>query len=79
MGALWETGSYAFRTASVYNPTSQIFFTLFFLLELLAPLWINAFVYMVMGRMVYFFLPNKKVCKIPGQKMGLVFVLLDIA
>lgn len=48
------------------------------LLVLLAPLWVNAFVYMVFGRMVYFFLPEQKIVGIRAIHMAKWFVWLDI-
>ena len=48
------------------------------LLVLLAPLWINAFVYMIFGRMVYYFTPNKKIKGIKAESMAKIFIWLDI-
>jgi hypothetical protein len=45
---------------------------------LIAPLWINAFVYMIMARMVWCFIPEKKLGGIRAWKFGTIFVLLDI-
>ncbi len=44
----------------------------------LAPLLTNAFVYMVMGRMVYNFTSNAKLFGIKAWRFTLCFVLLDI-
>lgn len=49
-----------------------------FLLILLAPLWINAFVYMVLGRMIHFFLDDDKVFGMRARRITLIFVLFDI-
>jgi len=78
MGAIWETGSFVIRNISIQNPTSEGAYDPSFLLFLLAPLWINAFDYMLLGRMVYHFLPDQKLWKIKAQRMALIFVLLDI-
>lgn len=48
------------------------------LLIILAPVWLNAFVYMVLGRMIYFYIPEKKIFGISAQRITLVFVLLDV-
>jgi hypothetical protein len=39
---------------------------------------INAFDYMIIGRMVYLYLPDQKLCRIPGTRFSLYFVWLDI-
>ena len=39
---------------------------------------INAFLYMTLGRMVQFFLPEQRLVKISAQRFGLIFVCLDI-
>ncbi|KAJ7455893.1 hypothetical protein FB451DRAFT_1342275 [Mycena latifolia] len=48
------------------------------LLILLAPLWINAFLYVLMACLVYFFVPEKHVGGISARRLSLCFVLLDI-
>ena len=45
---------------------------------LLAPMWINAFDYMLLGRMVYFFIPSQQLWKIKGIKIAKIFVWLDV-
>ncbi|KAJ7695604.1 RTA1 like protein-domain-containing protein [Mycena olivaceomarginata] len=78
MGAIWETGGLILRTLSVLHPTSTTFGVSSQLLILLAPIWINAFLYMLMSRFVYFFIPEKRVAGISAQRLSLCFVLLDI-
>jgi hypothetical protein len=78
MGALWEAACYAFRTHSIYEPTKESWYTVWFVLILLAPLWINAYVYMALGRMVYNFTTSAKILGIKAWRFGLYFVLLDI-
>jgi len=48
------------------------------LLPQIAPIWTNAFAYMVMGRMVYNFTHTASVFKLPAWHFGLLFVLLDV-
>lgn len=48
------------------------------LLVLLAPLWMNAFVYMIFGRMVYYYLPERKVVGIRAERLALIFIWLDV-
>jgi hypothetical protein len=80
MGALWETTGYICRTLSVTQQLNESFYTLQQIFIILAPLWINAFVYMCIGRMVHCFLPVRedKVFGIRARRITLLFVLGDI-
>lgn len=78
MAGCWETGGYISRTISIFHQASSGIFTAQFLLILLAPLWINAFVYMILGRMMHFFLANDRIFGIRARRITLVFVLFDI-
>ncbi|KAJ7603405.1 RTA1 like protein-domain-containing protein [Mycena polygramma] len=78
MACMWETGGFILRVFSVLNTTSTAFGTPSQLLILLAPLWINAFLYVLMSRLVYFFVPEKHVLGISARRLSLCFVLLDI-
>ncbi|KAJ7343754.1 RTA1 like protein-domain-containing protein, partial [Mycena albidolilacea] len=73
-----ETGGLIYRCLSVLNPTATEYGTPSQLLILLAPIWVNAFLYMLMSRFVYFFVPDKRVAGISAQRLSLCFVLLDI-
>lgn len=52
VAAGWQTAGFVFRVISIDNPWSSGSYSAWFILILTAPLWINAYVYMVMGRMV---------------------------
>ena len=78
MGALWELVSFALRSAATRNQQSSALQFVSTLLILLAPMWINAFVYMVLGRMIYFFIPAQKVYGIKGISIAKIFVWLDV-
>ncbi|KAJ7479876.1 RTA1 domain-containing protein, partial [Mycena latifolia] len=78
MAGIWETGGLVLRVFSVLHTTSAAFGTPSQLLILLAPIWINAFLYVLMSRFVYFFIPEKRVGGISAQRLSLCFVLLDI-
>ncbi|KAJ6452268.1 RTA1 domain-containing protein, partial [Mycena sanguinolenta] len=78
MGGLWETAGLILRVYNVMNTTSLAYQIPSQLLILLAPLWINAFLYVLMSRMVYFFVPEKHVGGISARRLSLCFVLLDI-
>ncbi|KAJ7185340.1 RTA1 like protein-domain-containing protein [Mycena filopes] len=78
MAGIWETTGLTLRVLSVLNTTSLVFGIPSQLLILLSPLWINAFLYVVMSRFVYFFVPEKRVGGISARRLSLCFVLLDI-
>lgn len=78
MGGSWEIGGYVFRALSVRDQLNSSLFTAQQLLILLAPLWINAFVYMLLGRMIHFFLVEDRIYGIRARKITLMFVLFDI-
>ncbi|KAK5164516.1 uncharacterized protein LTR77_009722 [Saxophila tyrrhenica] len=76
-GAL-QTAAYVLRVLSIQNPASVGFYTYWFVIMMVAPIWTNAYAYMVMGRMVYNFTPSASVFKVKAWRFGLIFVLLDI-
>jgi hypothetical protein len=78
MGELWETLSFAARVISARNPTQKGTYDASFLLVLLAPLFINAFDYMLLGRLMQYFLPGNTLFGIPGSKLGVIFVSSDV-
>ena len=79
MGGLWETLSFASRVVSTHKPTTKGIYDASFLLLIISPLLINAFDYMLLGRMVTFFLgSDTKIGGIRGSKMGVIFVCFDI-
>ncbi|OAP59237.1 hypothetical protein AYL99_06535 [Fonsecaea erecta] len=80
MGALWETGGYVARIYSIENQLQSGIYTAQLLLILLAPLWINAYIYMLLGRMIHFFLPKgeDRVFKIRARAITRMFVAFDI-
>lgn len=78
MGGLWETLSFISRIISAQEPTKKGVYDASFLLLIISPLLINAFDYMLLGRMVTFYLPDDKLAGIKGSKMGVIFVCFDI-
>ncbi|KAM0239136.1 hypothetical protein ACHAPO_003106 [Fusarium lateritium] len=78
MGAAWETIAFAFKTIGSRDQQNIAYLTLGQILFLLAPLWINAFVYMGVARMVYFSMPAQKLLGIKAVRMTLLFVWLDV-
>lgn len=79
-GSLWEAGGYVARTFSVIDQKNEPPYTVQLLLIILAPLWLNAFCYMCLGRMIHCFTPPKqdKVFGFRARRIGLMFVLADI-
>jgi RTA1 like protein len=78
MGAAWEFVSFALRSAGAQNQQSTAFAYASQILVLLAPLWLNAFDYMVLGRMIYFFVPEQKIWGIRARKLAVWFVCADM-
>jgi len=73
-------GNNRFRlpTPRCMSPTNETYEVVSQILILLAPLWVNASAYMVMGRMVYYWLPDKKIWKIKARTLSIWFVWLDV-
>lgn len=78
MSGTIQTVTYIFRVLSILNPASYPDYAVWFVLILVAPLWTNAFVYMVMGRMVWNFTGDARVLRMRPWHFGLIFVILDI-
>ena len=76
MGSIWETISFTARSISTKHQQSAGLELISSLFVLLAPLWINAFSYMVLARMIHFFLPSHSLF-IPASVLSLIFVSLD--
>ncbi|KAJ6447143.1 RTA1 domain-containingprotein [Purpureocillium lavendulum] len=79
MGSVWETAAFIIRVLGTRDQQQMQYAIWGQLLFLLAPLWINAFVYMTVARMVHFGLPSQKIWGIRAARMTLLFVWLDIA
>ncbi|OCK80373.1 RTA1-domain-containing protein [Lepidopterella palustris CBS 459.81] len=78
MGCLWELTSFVARTFGAHNQQSIVLALISQLFLLLAPLWINAYVYMTAGRLIWTFLPAKRIWKVKAMSIGKYFVWLDI-
>jgi len=78
MAAAWETAGFTMRLLGARDPRTQVFSIGSNLLILLSPLWVNAFAYMVVGRMIYYWLPNKSVWKFKARTMTSWFMWLDV-
>ncbi|KAF2430366.1 hypothetical protein EJ08DRAFT_670506 [Tothia fuscella] len=78
VASLWDTASFALRALGAHDQQNDGYAIASEVLLLTAPLWINAFAYMVVGRMVYCFLPERKVYGIKAVWLAKSFVWLDI-
>ncbi|KAL5345294.1 hypothetical protein ACLOAV_009664 [Pseudogymnoascus australis] len=78
MASTWETLGFGFRIMGARNPRASGWPIGSQMLVLLAPLWVNAFVYMVVGRIVYFWLPDKRIWGIRATSLTRWFVWFDI-
>ncbi|KAL3459286.1 RTA1 like protein-domain-containing protein [Aspergillus heterothallicus] len=78
MGSLWELGAFITRTLFSKHQTNETYNTVFTILFLLAPIWVNAFLYMTLGRLIHFFLPSGRLCGLSAKRFGHIFVWLEI-
>lgn len=78
MGGLLQTVAFIARVLSINLPTSLPLYSTWFVLVFIALLFVNAFVYMIMGRMVHNFLPQREVGGVSARRLGLYFMSLDL-
>lgn len=78
MAAIWELGAFFTRTLSTKNQQSVGLVFISQVLVLLAPLWVNAFDYMLFARIVHYFIPTKSLFGIRAGTFAIVFVALDV-
>ena len=78
MGSAWEFSAFITRALGAHDQQSSGIATVSSLLFILAPLWINAFIYMTAGRLIYMLHPEKKIWGVQAMHMGKWFVGLDI-
>lgn len=78
MGGLWETISFAIHAVGSKDQQQIAYATAWQILFLLAPLWINAFVYMTFARMVLYWHPEGKVAGFRAAVIARWFVIADV-
>lgn len=78
MGGLWETAAMVFRALGALDQQQIAYATVHAILFLLAPLWVNAFVYMTFARLVHYFMPEKRIGFVKASSLATYFVLVDI-
>lgn len=77
MGAAWEFIGYATRALSTRKQQDNTIATVTQMFILLAPLWVNAFDYIVLARMINFFVPERRIGIFKPSLLAKIFVLLD--
>lgn len=78
MGALWELLAFIMRSLFAKNQNKVAYNTPFTIFFLLAPIWVNAFLYMTLGRLIYFFIPGGRLVGLSAKRFGHIFVWLEV-
>ncbi|KAF7712522.1 RTA-like protein [Penicillium ucsense] len=78
MGAGLETVAFILRLVVIFQMDLSQVYEAQFILILIAPMWMNAFDFVLLGRLVNYCLPDKKLCGFPARRVGITFVGLDI-
>lgn len=78
MGSLWETLAFALHSVGARDQQNIGYATAWQLLFLLAPLWINASVYMTFARMVLYWHPEGRIAGLKASVIARWFVLADV-
>ncbi|KAM0421377.1 hypothetical protein ACHAPT_010912 [Fusarium lateritium] len=78
MGALWECICFILRALGAKDQQESGYMIVSTLLLLLAPLWINAFAYMTVARLVYFLHPRRRLAGLSAQWLAKCFVTVDV-
>ncbi|KAJ2900594.1 hypothetical protein MKZ38_002390 [Zalerion maritima] len=78
MGASWELVAFAVRTYGAHNQQSLDYVVIGTLFLLLAPLWLNAFCFMTVARLVYYVVEDQAIWRFKAGRMTKIFVWLDI-
>ncbi|KAI8307212.1 hypothetical protein K4K61_003753 [Colletotrichum sp. SAR11_59] len=78
MAGVWETSAFVLRTLGAKNGRVLPFYIISSLTFMLAPLWINAYAYMVGARIVHFSPPDRRVFRVKASYMTKLFVGADL-
>ncbi|KAL4902741.1 RTA1 like protein-domain-containing protein [Aspergillus multicolor] len=78
LGAAWECTGYVSRAVSTKNQQDTTVLTVTQMFILTAPILVNAFDYMVLARMINFFIPERQIGIFKPSLLAVVFVILDI-
>ncbi|KAF5980302.1 phospholipid-translocating ATPase [Fusarium bulbicola] len=77
IGASWECICFIVRALGARDQQESAYVIVSTLLFLLAPIWINAFIYMIVARLVHFVIPQRRVAGISAQWLAKIFVIFD--
>lgn len=78
MSALLQTLTYILRALNISLPTSRNLYIAWFVLLMIAPIWTNAYVYVVFGRITRERKSSEALERVLAWKHGLTFVILDV-
>ncbi|RSM09307.1 hypothetical protein CEP52_004150 [Fusarium oligoseptatum] len=78
MGALWECVCFILRALGARGQQESTYMIVSTLLLLLAPLWINAFAYMTVARLVHFLHPRRRLAGLSASWLAKCFVTVDV-
>lgn len=78
MSAIWQAAAYIIRCISIQNPANVVINDVASCLVLLAPLWANAFCFMVLARLAHMFMPDRRILCFEGSKLSVYFVGSDM-
>lgn len=78
MGSLWELIGFITRIISIHQPTTLSYYAASMTLIIVAPVWIVAFYYMTLGRIILTFLPKNRVFGISSRFLTMIFLLGDV-
>src|SRR5690348_5998954 len=78
MGALWEAIAFGIRFVQTHHQDSGYLNLAFQMFYFLAPLWINGFLYMTLGRMIHFYDERKQLAGLSARGFTRLFVACDI-
>ncbi|KAM0284287.1 hypothetical protein ACHAQH_002080 [Verticillium albo-atrum] len=78
MAAAWEWIAFSPKSAGARDQQVQIYAILGQLFFLLAPLWMNAFVYMTVARLVNYVLPDRSIWNLKATQLTKIFVWIDV-
>lgn len=77
-GAVLETTAFILRLVCIRQLDLYQVYEAQFILILIAPMWMNAFDFVLLGTLINYCLPDKKLCGIPARRVAAYFVALDI-
>lgn len=78
MGALLETVAFILRLIVIQTLNLGQIYEAQFVIILVAPMFMNAFDFVLLSELVNYCLVDKKLCKIPARRIGIYFVGLDV-